>query len=131
MKICIVGAGSIGGYVGVKLAQAGEDLLGHRRQRVLLRQWQHRHLIWSESWVEAQHRARLVVNHVFVIGRKQECCHGAIGAGRRLHDVRHVAFVRRLVEVFEALLGELRVTLQVEIGALGDAFEFEIGRAHV
>jgi len=26
MKICIVGAGSIGGYVGVKLAQAGEDV---------------------------------------------------------------------------------------------------------
>ena len=26
MKICIVGAGSIGGYVGVKLALSGEDL---------------------------------------------------------------------------------------------------------
>jgi len=26
MKFCVVGAGSIGGYVGVKLAAAGEDV---------------------------------------------------------------------------------------------------------
>ena len=26
MKVCVVGAGSIGGYVGVKLALAGEDV---------------------------------------------------------------------------------------------------------
>lgn len=26
MKICVVGAGSIGGYVGVRLALAGEDV---------------------------------------------------------------------------------------------------------
>ena len=26
MKVCIVGAGSIGGFVGVKLALAGEDV---------------------------------------------------------------------------------------------------------
>ena len=96
----------------VAVGQRGVDLAGQRRQRVLLAQRQHRHLVRREARVQAQHGARLVVDDVLVVRGQQERGHRAVDAGGGLDDVRHVALVGGLVEVVELLAAVLACCLR-------------------
>ena len=80
------------------------DLVGERRQLLVLRQRQHRDLDRREPRVEPQHRALLDLavagrRFVLVVRGEQERERRPVGAGRRLDHVRDVALVVLLVEV--------------------------------
>ena len=73
--------------------------------------------------MQAQHRAAVVVGAVLVVGVDEERERAAVGAGRRLDHVRNVALLGLVVEEAQVLARVLDVLLQVEVGAVGDAFE--------
>ena len=60
---------------------------------------------------------------LLVVGVDEEGERRAVGARRRLDDVRDVALLGLRVEVLELLAGERRVLREVEVAAVGDALE--------
>jgi hypothetical protein len=68
--------------------------------------------------VQAQHRARLAVDDVLIIGVDQKGERGAVRSGGRLDDVREVVLARLLVEEAQVLAAELGVAAQVEVAVL-------------
>ena len=107
----------------VSLAEGLADFVGHRDQRLLARQRQHRHLVRRDPRMQSQDRALLVVDPVLVVRGEEERGHRPGGADRRLDDVRQIALARGLVEVVEFHARVLGVPAEVEVSALGDPFE--------
>ena len=74
--------------------------------------------------MQAQHGARFIVDYVFVISRKQKGCHRAVGTSCWFYNKRNIPFVRGLIEIVKLLFRKFGVSLEIEIGALGNALEF-------
>ncbi len=73
--------------------------------------------------MELEHGALTAFDLVGVVGVDQEGKGGAVGAGGRLDHMWQVPFAGLLVEVLELLTGVLLMLGQVEVAAIGDAFE--------
>ena len=100
-----------------------QDLLGKRQERVFFRQGQDSDLVRSNSRVEAQQRPLLAGNLVNGVRGEQEGHHRAGDAGGRLDHIGHVALSGGGVEILEHLATRGRMSLEVEIGPVGNALE--------
>src|SRR5512135_806300 len=95
-------------------------LLGHA---VLLDQGKDRRLDRREPRVELQDRARLAADLVLGVRLAEEGQGRAVGAGRRLDDVRDISLLPLLVEVAEVLAAELLVLRQVIVSPVRDPLQ--------
>ena len=99
------------------------DSPGELGLAVLAHQRQHRHLDRRQQRVQAQHRARLALDLVLVVGVDEEGQRRAVGAGGGLDHVRDVALAGGGVDVLELLARVLGVLGEVEVAAVGDPLE--------
>ena len=104
-------------------AQRGDDLPGDLGLAVLPHERQDGDLHRRQARVQLEHGALLAAELVLVVGVDEERERRAVGARRRLDDVRDVALLRLRIEVLELLAGVLGVLREVEVAAVGDALE--------
>src|SRR5438552_17321800 len=101
----------------VQLVARGDDL------GPFLQQWQHRDLDRRQLGMESEHDTLLAAHLLFLVGVEQEGEQRAIHARRGLDHERHQVLLALLVEVRERLAAELRVLLEVEVGAIRGTHE--------
>src|SRR5581483_9714859 len=101
--------------------QRCRDLAGQRRELLVLGQREDGDLVGGEVAVEAQDHAHALLVRLLVVRGAEERVRRAIGAHRRLDDVRDELLVRRLVEVAQVLTRVLRMAAKVVVGAVVDA----------
>ena len=111
-----------GGEAG--LAQHGGDGLGLFGHAVLFDQREDRRGDGRDLGVEVQHHAGVLLELLFLVGVDHEGQRHAVDAAGGLDHVGGVLFLRLRIEVEQVRARSLAVAGQVEIGAVGDAFEF-------
>ena len=104
-------------------AQLLVDLARQLGHALLVQERHHRHLHGREPRVQAQQRALAALDLLLVVGVHHERQRRAVGAGRGLDHVGHVALAGGGVHVVELLAGSVLVLGQVEVAAVGDALE--------
>ena len=88
-----------------RLAQLLVDLAGLLGLPVLVHERQDGGLYRSDARVQPQHHAVLAFALLLIVGVDQERQGGAVGAGRRLDHVRHVALAGARIDEVELLAG--------------------------